>query len=297
MQGLLIVDKPAGLTSTDVLRRLRRVLRLRKLGHGGTLDPFATGVLPVLVGSATRLAPYLLKGATKEYRAEVRLGALTDTLDCTGTVTSERPVPAGLGPAQVEAALAKLTGVIEQRVPAFSAVRVDGERLYRKAHRGEAVERPVRSVEIHELELEELTPPTLTVRVRCGSGTYVRALAEDLGILLGTDAHLSALRRLAVGPFLVSAAVALEGLDAAGVSDRLIAPADVLAHLPRVSLEPAEVVRVAQGQRLGAVRVPATAPEGGRVRLLDPSGELVAVGEVLPERRGIKVVRGLPVGG
>jgi len=266
------------------------------MGHGGTLDPFATGVLPVLVGVATRLAPYMLTEATKEYRAEVCLGVLTDTLDCTGAVVARRPVPEGLDRATVEAALGGLVGTVQQRVPAYSAVRVDGERLYAKARRGEVIERPVRSVQIHEIELEALGDTTVGLRVRCGSGTYVRSLAEDLGERLGTCGHLTALRRLAVGPFRVQDAVPLADLTADSALEALIRPAQALPHLTPLVLDDEEVSRVGHGQRLGATRVPPGARTATRLRLLSPGGELVAVGEVLPDRRGVKVVRGVPSG-
>ncbi|MDY0061874.1 MAG: tRNA pseudouridine(55) synthase TruB [Myxococcota bacterium] len=294
MHGLLIVDKPAGITSTDVLRQLGRFLRGHKLGHGGTLDPFATGLLPVLVGHATRLLPFLHLGE-KTYRGRVRLGVATSTLDRDGEIVRTAPVPEEWSMARVIAeVLPRLQGEIQQRVPAFAAVRVQGERLHARARRGEEVERPVRTVQIHELVLESWDPPELTLRVRCGSGTYVRSLAEQLGELLGTVAHLRELRRLAVGAFTVEQAVLLDGLTPAEVRRRLIPPAEALPHLPAVFLDQAAEQDVRCGRPLGAAWLPAAAKAGAALRLLAADGQLLAIGEVQPEQQGLRVLRGFP---
>lgn len=296
MHGLLIVDKPPAITSTDVLRILARRLSLRKLGHGGTLDPFATGVLPVLIGQATRLLPYL-QGQEKVYRATLQLGTATDTLDLDGRIVEERPVPAGWCPDRVRGeVLARLVGEPELTVPAYAAVRVEGERLYRRSRRGEQVVRPVRRMSIHELELEGYEAgSTLTLRVLCGSGTYIRSLAEAIGGMMGTVAHLVALRRLAVGPFDVTRAVRLDDIDGPlRARQLLVPPALVLPRLEVVMLDEQEQVRVRQGRLLPGTRVPLAAEAGSLLRLLDDRGELAAVGEVLPDRAGIRVARGFP---
>ncbi len=294
MHGLLIVDKPAGIGSTDVLRRLRRVLGRPKLGHGGTLDPFATGLLPVFLGEATRLTPFL-HGVDKGYRAVLELGVATDTLDLEGQVTDRQPVDPELDEAKIEACLRGFVGRIEQRVPAFSAVHVDGERLHRKARRGEIVERPLREVLIRSLTLRSWAAPWLEFDVACSAGTYVRSLGEDIAAALGTVGHLHSLRRLSVGPFHADRALALEGADRAAIEAALVPIEDALPHLPLLTLDEVEVLRVRQGQKLGATRVPEGAVEGDWLRMVDAQGVLIAVAEVLPEARGLKVARGLPV--
>ena len=195
--GLLLVDKPAGMTSHDVVARARRALGERRIGHHGTLDPFATGLLVLLVGRATRLAPYV-EGEPKEYEAELRFGAETSTDDLTGEETRTATLP---DPARVRAALPLLTGTIEQVPPAFSAKKVDGERAYAAAREGRAVELAAVSVRVDSWEVLDLTPQHARVRIRCGGGTYIRSLARDLGRLVESAAHLTALRRTASGPF------------------------------------------------------------------------------------------------
>lgn len=298
VHGLLIVDKPEGIGSTDVLRVLERRLGQKGLGHGGTLDPFASGVLPVLCGHATRLLPYL-QGQDKLYRATLRLGVATDTLDRTGRIVAERPVPAGFDAERVRTeVLGRFVGEVELPVPAFAAVRVEGERLYRKAFRGETVQRPLRRTTIHRLLLEEYgNPQEMTVLVHCGSGTYVRSLAEAIGEAMGTVAHLTVLRRLAVGPFCVEQAVPLSACDPGRVQAALIPPALALPWLAALTLDETEVSRVRQGKLLPPERVPEATGPGAILRLLDAQGRLAALGEVLPERRGVKVARGFPAEG
>ncbi|HEX8070352.1 MAG TPA: tRNA pseudouridine(55) synthase TruB [Pyrinomonadaceae bacterium] len=296
MDGLLVIDKPAGWTSHDAVARTRRVLRERRVGHTGTLDPFATGVLVVMVGRATRLAQFLA-GADKEYEALVRFGYATDTGDLTGTprlVAGEtaRPCPDWSG-AEIEAALATLRGPIEQVPPMYSAKKVQGRKLYELARQGVAVERAAVPVVIHELEtlpaagalLRRNADGTceLALRVVCSAGTYVRVLAEDLGARLGTGAHLSALRRTRAGAFDLSAAVTLDALSAAAAAERapevlqqLLQPPDAaLSELPSLHLTAADARRVSHG---AAVRVaPARWPEGALVRLYEPAGALLGV--------------------
>ncbi len=295
MHGLLIVDKPAGVTSAKLVRRLRAALRVKKAGHGGTLDPFATGVLPVFLGKATRLVQFL-HHRDKEYRATVELGRATDTMDPEGEVVAEAPVP-NLSRDEVSQALEGLQGELLQRVPLFSAVRVGGERLHRLARRGEAgVERPTRRVVIHSLTLDSWTPPLLGFTVRCSTGTYVRSLAEDLATRLGTVGHLVALRRLRVGSFSLTGALdpeEFQELDRDLAAERLVPMEDILPELPRIDLDARDGERVLQGQKLGAGFVPGASPQGALVRLVAPWG-LAAIGEVLEGRRGISVVRAFP---
>jgi tRNA pseudouridine55 synthase len=272
MSGVIVVDKPAGITSFDVVARVRRVLGERRVGHAGTLDPMATGVLPVCVGEATKLVPFLVSG-DKEYEAEACLGVTTDTLDATGTVLAETNAE-NVSPADVEAALPGFRGSILQTPPMHSAVRVDGKRLYDLARQGIEVDRAARPIEVHALELIAWAPPRLGLRVRCGKGTYIRSLIADLGQALGVGAHMTALRRTRVGAFDLAAAVALDALDA---TTPLLAPAAALADHAALTLDADQVrdVRAGKVRAVAALPVPAGARE--HVRLLDPAGVLVAV--------------------
>lgn len=281
LNGLLVVDKPEGKTSFAVVAEVRRALRQKKAGHTGTLDPFATGVLPLCLGDATRIVPFILEG-DKSYEAVARLGAATDTQDCTGKVIAQAPVPA-LAAEQVEAVLARFRGPIDQAPPMYSAVRVDGQRLYELARQGKEVERAARRVTVHALELVGLAGDELRLKVRCSKGTYVRTLAHDLGEALGCHAHLTALRRTESAGFTLAQAVTLPELRALpreAIEARLLAPARALAFLPALTV-PAELVpRLLQGQRLPPAALGAgTGPDGERVRMLSESGELLAVAE------------------
>jgi tRNA pseudouridine55 synthase len=274
MNGVFVVDKPGGITSFDVVARVRRALGQRRVGHTGTLDPMATGVLPICVGEATKLVPFLVAG-DKEYEAEAVLGTTTDTLDATGRVTSET-IATNVSRADVERSLPGFLGAIEQRPPMHSALRVGGHRLYELARRGLEVERPPRTVFVHELHILGYAPPRLRLRVRCGKGTYVRSLVADLGAALGVGAHLGALRRTRVGAFTLADAVAL---DSVGPATAVRSLAEALADHAAVALAADQVGDV----RAGKVRTIAglTAPPGaeGPVRLLAPDGSLVAVAE------------------
>ncbi len=256
------------MTSHDVVARARRALGERRIGHMGTLDPFATGLLVLLVGRATRLAQHL-DGEPKEYVAEVRFGAETTTDDLTGEPTREAPLPEA---ARVRAAIDSLTGTIEQLPPAYSAKKVDGERAYAAAREGRTVElRPVQ-VHVESWELLELSPAAARVRVRCGGGTYVRALARDLGRLAGSAAHLTALRRTASGPFRVEEAVPTDAL-VPDSSPPLLSPLAGLSAHQRRTLSSEELVRVTRG-----MQVPAEGAQE-RAALLDASDQLVALAE------------------
>lgn len=251
LDGLLLAEKGAGVTSFQVVAHLRRVLRVPKVGHGGTLDPMATGVLPILLGEATKLTLHL-QSQDKEYVATVRLGRSTDTLDATGRVTDERPVPP-LDAGTLRAALARFEGEIEQVPPMFSALHAGGRRLHELARAGVEVARPPRRVRIDALELTEWASPLLRMRVRCGKGTYIRSLAADLGAALGCGACLEALERTRLGPFsladAVPWAVIREG-DAARLRARVLPPDRAVAHLPPVWLDEAGTQRLRHGRRL-----------------------------------------------
>jgi tRNA pseudouridine55 synthase len=288
VDGVLVCDKPAGMTSHDVVGRVRRLAGQRRVGHGGTLDPPATGVLVVALGRATRLLPFLPM-EPKRYLAQVAFGAETDTLDATGTVTAVAAAD-DLDEAAVRAALAGFLGPQQQVPPMVSAVKVGGERLYAKARRGESVERAARPVTIHALELlafEAGERPQATLAVACSGGTYVRALAADLGRALGTLAHLAALRRVAVGRFAERDARGLpelEALTAAGrLGEAVVAPAAALGS-PVRRLTPAEAAAVANGQSLE----PSGQPEP--VAAVAPDGRLVAVVQDFAGRARPRVV-------
>ena len=271
--GLLLVDKPAGVTSHDVVARARRVLRERRIGHLGTLDPFATGLLVLLVGRATRLAQYL-DGEPKEYAATVSFGAETETDDGTGAVTVTAPLPA---PADVRRAIEQLTGPLQQMPPAYSAKQVDGERSYAAARAGRALALRAVPVQVHGWQVEQLTPERAQVRVTCSGGTYVRALARDLGRRCGSAAHLTALRRLRSGPFQVADAVSWDALEPAA-PPALRSPLPGLAAFAPVPLGAEELERVLRG-----AAIPAHVP-GDRAVLLDEAGEVVAVAQRVQER-------------
>lgn len=250
LSGILLIDKPAGVTSFDVVRRVRRVLQQRKVGHLGTLDPFATGLLPLCLGEATKLAPYLMPGA-KTYRATLRLGVATDTQDLTGQVVSRsEALPA---PEQVYQAAAQFVGEIQQVPPMHSALHYQGQRLYKLARRGEKVELAPRTVTIYRLEVEEVALPQVTMTVKCSQGTYIRTLAADLGAALGCGAHLTALRRLGVGHFRVAEAVTPDSLERDHPEERLariIPLSGCLPEMRQVEVNPDEAAKLRQGQAL-----------------------------------------------
>ena len=280
--GVLVVDKPAGPTSFEVVRRVRRALGAAKAGHAGTLDPAATGVLAVCVGEAVKLQQWLSDG-DKAYDATVAFGAATSTEDAEGEVVA-RGDASGIRAGDLRALLPRFTGELDQVPPMFSAVRVGGRRLHEAARAGEEVERAPRRVRIDALELDGVEPPgpdglvRARLRVRCGKGTYVRTLAADLGRALGVPAHLAALRRTMASGFTLDRAVPLDEVEALGrdapaaLRARLVSPAEALGFLPAVAVDEAETRALAQGKAL-----PREAPPGDLVRAIGPGGRLVAV--------------------
>lgn len=263
--GILLVDKPAGPTSHDVVVAARRALGMRRVGHFGTLDPFATGLLVCGVGPATRLAPFCVSHG-KTYAATFRLGWTSTTGDGQGELT-EQPVAGIPDREAVELACRSWTGEVEQIPPAFSAKHVGGERAHVRARRGEAVVLDPVAVEIRAIDIERYRYPELAVRIDCGPGTYVRALARDLGEALGTGAYCLTLRRLQSGPFAVDDAVSMEALPAAGAGS-LRPAADAVADLPRVRLDEAEARTVSGGGALARPGIPGP----GWVALFGPRG-------------------------
>jgi tRNA pseudouridine55 synthase len=279
MDGVLIIDKPAGMTSHDVVNRVRRILKTKRVGHTGTLDPFATGVLVLLVGKATRLAQFVDK-ATKEYIAEIRFGFATDTGDITGKpLGDEEKINFSL--ADLENVLPTFCGEIEQVPPMYSAKKVAGKKLYEHARKGEEVERNPVKITIFELDIRETNlespEPTAQIRVVCSAGTYIRTLAEDIGRSLGTGAHLTALRRTAAGAFELTNALSLEDLDA--ISDpaaRLLPTETLVSELPQMHLCSDRILPTLNGMSTHV-------PSGGfadkaSAAVFSPEGELIAIG-------------------
>ncbi|RXR06979.1 tRNA pseudouridine(55) synthase TruB [Pseudoxanthomonas composti] len=295
LDGILLLDKPTGVSSNQALQDARRLLRAEKGGHTGSLDPLATGLLPLCFGEATKIAGGLL-GASKAYDAVARLGQVTDTDDAEGQVLRERPIQ-GYTIAQIDAALRQLTGELTQRPPIYSALKRGGEPLYAKARRGELVEVEARPVQVFRFELQSAADlldggqPLLRLRVECGSGTYVRSLVRDLGELLGCGAHVAALRRLWVEPFVEPRMWTMEELHALAERDPASLEACVLpleaglAAWPRIDLTEEAAARLRLGQRLSGVP-----GEPGEVAVFSASGQpiglaqLSAQGQLAPQR-------------
>ncbi len=280
--ALFLLDKPPGPTSHDLVALVRRLTGIKRVGHGGTLDPLASGLLPVFVGTATRLIEYLTE-QDKCYEADLRLGIQTDTDDAEGVPVHEAPVP-DLTLAEVDAALAPFRGEIQQVPPTFSAIKVGGVTAHRAARRGEPLEMTARTVTIHELAALHYTPPLVHIRMRCGSGTYVRAVARDLGRALGCGAHVVAMRRTAINGVSADQAVAPAALEAAFAEGRgwdLGAPLDTfLRHWPHVTLNPEQRALIAHGRSLpfyAVTGVPAHVlavnPQGWPVAVLEPDAQ------------------------
>nr|WP_307728073.1 tRNA pseudouridine(55) synthase TruB [Massilia terrae] len=268
VDGVLLLDKPVGLSSNDALIKAKRVLNAKKAGHTGTLDPFATGLLPLCFGEATKFSQDLLE-ADKTYEATVHLGIMTNTGDTEGDVIERREVDVTLE--QIEAALARFRGPIMQVPPMYSALKRDGKALYEYAREGVTLEREARPVTIHGLEFIAYEAPMLKIRVTCSKGTYVRVLGEDIGAALGCGAHLNALRRTGVGGLMAENMITLEDLQAHPDPRSLLAPVDaLLSSFPRVDLTPELAKRFLNGQRLALGKEPVTVPaEQGRVRVYE----------------------------
>jgi tRNA pseudouridine55 synthase len=268
VDGVLLLDKPVGLSSNDALIKAKRVLNAKKAGHTGTLDPFATGLLPLCFGEATKFSQDLLE-ADKTYEATVHLGVMTTTGDTEGSVVEGREVDVTLE--QIDAALARFRGPIMQVPPMYSALKRDGKALYEYARAGVTLEREARPVTIHGLDFISYDAPFLRIRVTCSKGTYVRVLGEDIGAALGCGAHLTALRRTGVGALMAEHMIKLEDLQAHPDPRSLLAPVDaLLASFPRVDLTPELATRFLNGQRLALGKEPVQVPqELGRVRVYE----------------------------
>jgi tRNA pseudouridine55 synthase len=297
VDGILLLDKPPGLSSNSALQQVRVLFRALKAGHAGSLDPMATGMLPICLGQATKVCAFLLD-ARKSYRFTARLGVRTDTGDAEGTITERVPVPA-LTRAQIETVLQVNVGEQSQIPPMYSALKHQGQRLYDMARRGEIVERAPRKIFLEALTLVELREKEIEIDVRCSKGTYIRTLAEDLAAQLGTVAHLTALRRTQVDPFAASSMVTLAHLTELATSgfpalEALLIPADqALGHLRVVEFDAAGQRALLQGQsvaRLGTT-------SGDLVRMVGPDGSFLGLGEAVagaihPKRLFVKSAAG-----
>jgi tRNA pseudouridine55 synthase len=295
MNGVLIVDKPAGCTSHDVVQRVRKALRQRSVGHAGTLDPLATGVLVVAIGEATKLVSHL-QSDDKRYEVTIALGAQTDSLDADGQIVETSEVPP-LDAAAVEQALLPFIGRHPQEAPRLSAIKVGGTPLHRRARRGEEVEAPVREVELYEATVDQLGRDTLVLSLHCGKGFYVRSLARDLARALGTVGHVTRLRRTASGAFSVADALYGDEMTADVIAERLIPLRQACGALRRVELTDEGVAHARHGKPIAPEVIVGAgwreASDEESMALFAPNGEPVALGRRADD--GVRVVRGFTV--
>ncbi len=271
MLGFLLIDKPRGLTSHDVVARLRRTLGTKRIGHAGTLDPMATGLLVFGVGAATRFLPFL-QLEPKEYSFTVEFGLETDTYDSEGTIVSQQPVPSDLE-AQIRTHISSLTGAIEQIAPMYSAVKKDGRPLYSYARKGEHVERPARQIRIDQLSVRKVSGTIAEFHCLCSTGTYVRTIAHDLGALVGCGAHTTAIRRIRSGQFSVAEAIEWESASPGCLRDVAVA----LAPMPCITLTAIQSQSARNGQ---SVAVDSTIKEAAHVLLYGSDGSILGIAEV-----------------
>ena len=292
MNGVLIVDKPAGCTSHDVVQRVRKAIRQRSVGHAGTLDPLATGVLVVAIGEGTKLVSHL-QSDDKRYEVTIALGAETDSLDADGKVTETAEVPS-LDRAVVERALLPLIGRHLQTAPKLSAIKVGGTPLHRRMRRGEQVDPPEREVELYEAEVVDVGPDALVLRLHCGKGFYVRSFARDLARALGTLGHVVRLRRTASGAFSIDSALRVDEMNAEVIERKLIPLREACNALRRVELSDEGVAHARHGRPIHPEVIVdegwRDAPPEESLALFGPDGEPVALGRRVDQ--GIRVVRG-----
>lgn len=287
MRGFLVVDKPQGLTSNQVVGNVRKVTGIKKVGHAGTLDPMATGVLVLAVGKVTRLIKYI-QDQDKEYVATALFGVATDTLDADGAVLSREPMD--FDEDDIESIVPRFIGKISQVPPMVSALKQDGRRLYELAREGEIVEREARQVEVHELEIISVGAPPypeIEFRVVCGKGTYVRSLADDIASVLGGNAHLTALRRTRIGNFGISDSVTIDDLQ--NWKSYFMTPAEAMADLPGVTVDEETARGVRNGMRFVGGPI-VSGPEDGPYTVLTEEGELIAVYSRVGDRAQPEVV-------
>jgi tRNA pseudouridine55 synthase len=277
-EGILIIDKPVDWTSHDVVGKLRKLLRTKRIGHTGTLDPFATGVLVMLVGKATRLAQFLDKDV-KEYEAVIQFGFETDTGDLTGTETV-KGTKDKVSAAEIETVLQDFRGEISQIPPMYSAKKVDGQKLYNLARQGVEIERKPVNITIYNLELLETNGTTAKIKVACSAGTYIRTLAEDIGRKLEICGHLTSLRRIRAGKFEISQAVKIENAE----NTELISMNDAVSHLFNVEISAAEIVDLGHGKKLFRE----LNLENNTVRITDEAKNLLAIGQYDAEEKSVQ---------
>jgi tRNA pseudouridine55 synthase len=306
LSGILPLYKPAGFTSHDCVMKIRRIARTKKVGHTGTLDPDVTGVLPICIGAATKVADYLHE-APKIYRATMALGISTDTQDASGTVLEEKTIAPALTETQVRNAVEQFIGEIEQLPPMYSAVKVEGKRLHELARQGKTIERKVRKVTVYNIDIEEMDlareRPTVTFTVTCSKGTYVRTLCVDIGAALGYPAHMSYLQRIKSGPFTLEQCITFEQLEEAadeGQLQRLLYPLDMgVAQYPAVTVPHGRVKAIRNGLSQRHVK-PGDWKVGDKLRLYSPDGTFLALHEVIyiDKENGVesKPVRVFPEG-
>jgi len=296
LSGFIIIDKPAGITSHDVVGKVRKLLGTKRVGHTGTLDPFATGVLPIAINSGTKMIPFLDEGV-KRYEAIARLGIVTDTLDITGGILKTAD-PGSITEEILRSAIAGFTGCISQTPPMFSAIKQNGEPLYKLAREGKTVERKPREVRIYSIDLLEFTNPLLKIAVTSSKGTYIRSLADDIGASLGCGATLQELRRIASGPFYIDNAVTIEQLERHATSgtlhETMITPASALSHLDDYHLSSETAKRVLNGippslQEIGITGKILASSDSCRFRL-SHEGRVLAVAELTPQNHGFPLI-------
>ena len=279
ISGVLVIDKPVGLTSHDVVQIVRRGTHIRRAGHTGTLDPRASGVLVVLIGPAVRLSEYV-SASDKRYQAVIQLGTTTDTYDANGTIIKTAPV--NVSEEEFEITLKEFEGEIEQIPPPYSAIKIKGKKAYEMAREGEEVELAPRMINVYSIELLEWAPPEVVIDVYCSSGTYVRSLAHELGEKIGCGAHLVGLRRTKSGRFTLRDAVPLNKLrqsfDNSSWYQYLIPAAEALSDWPSLELTPEQVENVRHGHR-----IPAEPDSPKKIRAISEQGELIALLELVPE--------------
>lgn len=285
VRGILLLDKPLGITSNSALQDVKRIFKAQKAGHTGSLDPLADGLLPICFGAATKVSAFLLD-ADKHYLVRVKLGVTTATADAEGEVLESKPVD-GISESDIQNVLTEFTGEIEQIPPMYSALKHKGERLYKLARDGIEVEREPRQVTIHNITMQGYSEPEFDLDVHCSKGTYIRTLAEDIGKKLGCGAHVTALRRTGVGPYKADSMVTMQQIeqladDGFSALDELLLPIDsALASWPEVKLTPDGTFYLKQGQ---PVLVP-NAPTEGMVRIYDANGSFMGAGEILDDGR------------
>jgi tRNA pseudouridine55 synthase len=285
--GMVLINKPEGVSSARVVHQVKKLFQAKKAGHTGTLDPFATGLLPVALGQATRLSRFFLGGA-KRYRARVRLGIETDTYDCTGKIVNRADpdfLPA-IDPARIKETVAEFKGKQLQIAPSFSALKHQGRPLYELARQGKMIQKPARPIEIFSIQVTAMNLPEFELEIHCSGGTYVRSLAHDMGVRFGCGAHLSALCRTGVSHFTLDQACELEALPGLSGDKWLVSMADCLPFLPRIQVDESMAEKIGHGMKLSdqEVRFCQTAPltENTPVRVTDSAGRLIAVIEADP---------------